>query len=419
MIVNEFIDKIKSNNVFFKNFTYLSIVEIINIVVPFITLPYLIITLGKENYGLVVFAHAITSYFVVIQNFGLNTYAVKEVSINSKDIDKLSTIICSVTIIKAILFLLILLILFVLTLISPLIRENWLLFLLSLWVCLFDIFFPRWYFQGTEKMKYISIVFFLSKITSLVLIFLLIKSPDDFLKVPMIYLLGSILPSVLSLLVIFKKDKLTLRIDSFLSLKNTFRKTSTFFISDVSVVLFANSNKVIIGSIIGMVELSYYDLADKIIMAFKSVPLNIVRDSIYPRVARTKNMNIVRKTTIIMTTYAILVTIFLFLFGNFIVNLLGGTEMLISVIILKILSISILTTHISNYYITVGLWSLEYEKTFRNLMINSSLLFLFLAMLLWFFDVLNIYTITILPILVDIYLIIHTYYIYRIEKISL
>lgn len=419
MTKNKLIEKIKSNNLFLKNFTYLSIVEVLNIVIPFITLPYIIITLGKENYGLVVFAHAITTYFVVLQNFGLNTYAVKEVSIKSKEIEKLSAIFFNVSIIKIILFLLILLILYFLTLIFPLIRENWLLFLLSLWACFFDIFFPKWYFQGTEKMKYITIVFSISKISSLILIFLLIKSPDDFLKVPLINLLSIIFPSLFCLYVIFIKDKLRFRMDSVHSIKTTFSNTFTFFISDISVVLFANSSKVIIGSLFGMVELAYYDLADKIIMALKNVPLTIARDSIYPKVARTKNMSIVRNTTKIMTAYAVLIAIFLFVFGNFIVNLLGGSEMLVSIIILKILSISIITTHILNYYLTVGLWSLGFEKTFRNLMIISGFLFLLLIGILCFFKILNIYTITILPTLVDIYLIIHLYNIYRIKKISL
>ena len=55
MALNNFFQLLKTNNNIFKNFTYLTLVEVINIVVPFITLPYLIVTLGKENYGLVIF----------------------------------------------------------------------------------------------------------------------------------------------------------------------------------------------------------------------------------------------------------------------------------------------------------------------------------------------------------------------------
>lgn len=417
MFNNRLLEKIKSNSLFIKNFTYLTLVEIINIIVPFITLPYLIVTLNKENYGLVVFAQSILLYFTILQNFGLNTYAIKEISINSKNTNKLSSIVSNVILIKVVLFILNILILYSFTLIFPVMRENKLLFFLSMWVCLFDLVFPKWYFQGMEKMKWITYVFFVSKITSLLLIFALIKVPEDYIKVPVIYALGALLPGVTSMFIIFKKDKLKFTIENITSLKNTIKESVTFFISEVSIAIFANSNKVIIGSMLGMVELAYYDLADKIITTFRNVPLTIVRDSIYPRVAKTKNLSIVNKTTKIMSGYAILVVVFLFIFAPIIIDLLGGNDMKGSIIILRIFSLAIFTTHISNYYITVGLWSMGYERTFRNLMIFSTLLFLILIWLLWLLNSVNIYTLTGLPILVDLYLIIHTYYIYKKEQL--
>jgi PST family polysaccharide transporter len=417
MALNKFFLLLKSNNNLFKNFTYLTLVEIINIIVPFITLPYLIITLGKENYGLVIYAQSIISYFFILQNFGLETYAIKEVSIHAGNHYKLSKIVSNVITLKIILFLFILVAAYVLSEIFPLIYEYRLLFFLSLWVCLFDVIFPKWYFQGIEKMKYITYLYFVSKISSLIFIFILIKSPHDYIKVPFIYGASSLIPGVISLIIVFKKDKLKFSYSLSKDLITTFKNSFTFFISDLSVSIFANSNKVIIGSVLGMTELAYYDLADKIISAFRNVPLNIVRNTIYPKVAKTKNLKLVKLTTKIMSGYAIVVILILYLFGPYLIEFLGGEEMTDSINILRIFSITIFTTHILNYYLTVGLWSLGYEKTFRNLMIYSTFIFLVLVLLLYIFDVFSIYTLTLLPILVDMYLIIHTYYIYKKEKI--
>ncbi|MGK0326137.1 MAG: PST family polysaccharide transporter [Polaribacter sp.] len=417
MALNKFFLLLKSNNNIFKNFTYLTLVEIINIIVPFITLPYLIITLGKENYGLVIFAQSIISYFFILQNFGLETYAIKEVSIHAGNHYKLSKIVSNVITLKIILFLFILVALYVLSEIFPFIYEYRLLFFLSLWVCLFDVIFPKWYFQGIEKMKYITYIYFVSKISSLIFIFILIKSPQDYIKVPFIYGASSLIPGVISLIIVFKKDKLKFSYSFSKDLITTFKNSFTFFISDLSVSIFANSNKVIIGSVLGMTELAYYDLADKIISAFRNVPLNIVRNTIYPQVAKTKNLKLVKLTTKIMSCYAIVVIFILYLFGPYLIEFLGGEEMTDSINILRIFSITIFTTHILNYYLTVGLWSLGYEKTFRNLMIYSTFIFLVLVLILYIFDVFSIYTLTLLPILVDIYLIINTYYIYKKEKI--
>ena len=54
------------------NTTYLSVLEILKMVMPFVALPYLISTVGADKYGLVVFAQAIISYFIIFINFGLD-----------------------------------------------------------------------------------------------------------------------------------------------------------------------------------------------------------------------------------------------------------------------------------------------------------------------------------------------------------
>lgn len=88
------------------NTTYLSVLEILKMVMPFVALPYLISTVGADKYGLVVFAQAIISYFIIFINFGLDVSAVKNVSINRSDNEKLSEVVSSVLIIKAFLFIL-------------------------------------------------------------------------------------------------------------------------------------------------------------------------------------------------------------------------------------------------------------------------------------------------------------------------
>ncbi len=369
--------------------------------------------MGKDYYGLIIFAQAVISYLVILQNFGLNTFAVKEISIHANDKEKISSIVSNVLVLKGFLFIASLLILYIIILFISSFKSYEVLLFLTMWVCLFDFIFPKWYFQGLEKMKYITYIHFFSKIIVLILIFTLINKPEDYLRLPFFYLIGALLSGILSLIIIFKYHKIKFTSVTKNELKKIINKSTTFFISEVSVSIFANSNKVIIGSVLGMVELAYYDLADKVISAFKNVPLHIVRNTIYPQVAKTKNIKIIHNVSIIMGTYSIIVILFILIFAPFIVTLLGGSDMMNSVNILKIFSISILTTHISNYYITVGLWSLGYEKLFRNLMIYATIVFLICYAILWFLNIINIYTITLVPIFVDLYLIIHTYYIYK------
>ena len=394
------------------NFSYLTISQGFTILVPLFTLPYILNVLGKEMYGLVVFSQAIVSYFVILVSFGFNTLAIKEISIHRDNKIKLSKIVSIVLILKGVAFLICLGFLSLGLLLLPQARGYESLYLLSMWVCLYEFIFPIWYFQGIEKMKFITYLNLVSKSIFLILIFLLIKSPEHYLRLPIINGIGVLVTGITSLIIVFKSHKIKFILPKINELIIFIKKSFDYFVSNVAVKLYASSNKVIIGSLLGMGEVAYYDLADKIITVFRAVPLRIVRDSIFPKVAKTKNIKIVWYTTLTMGVYSIIAILFILFFAETIVLTLGGGDMLETVNILKLFSIYIFTTHISNYYITVALWSWGYEKIFRNLMVISAILFLLLYLFLWVGNIINIYTITAVPILVDIYSIIHIYMIY-------
>ena len=180
------------------NTTYLSVLEILKMVMPFVALPYLISTVGADKYGLVVFAQAIISYFIIFINFGLDVSAVKNVSINRSDNEKLSEVVSSVLIIKAFLFILSFLALGVLLLCVKQFRDNYVLFLLSFLSCLSEILFPVWFYQGVEKMKYITLIRFTSIFFYTVTVFIFIKNESDYLLIPLLQSLGWLLSGGIS-----------------------------------------------------------------------------------------------------------------------------------------------------------------------------------------------------------------------------
>ena len=301
------------------NFSYLTISQGFTILVPLVTLPYILNVLGKEMYGLIVFSQAVVSYFVILVSFGFNTLAIKEISIHRENKNELSRIVSNILILKGGAFLICLGLLYVILKFLPQARGYESLFFLSMWVCLNEFIFPIWYFQGIEKMKYITYLNLVNKTIFLILIFLLIKSPEQYLRLPIINGIGVIVTGIISLIIVFKSHNIKFILprpnELVIFIKNSF----DYFVSNIAVKLYASSNKVIIGSMLGMAEVAYYDLADKIITVFRAVPLRIVRDSIFPKVAKTKNIKIVWYTTIIMGVYSIIAIIFILFFAETIV----------------------------------------------------------------------------------------------------
>ena len=62
------------------NFVYLSILNFFNILLPLITLPYLMHTVGKANYGIYSYVYMVVQYVIIFATYGFNLSATKQIS---------------------------------------------------------------------------------------------------------------------------------------------------------------------------------------------------------------------------------------------------------------------------------------------------------------------------------------------------
>lgn len=87
-----------------ENFGYLTLLQICNLLIPLVTYPYLINTLGKNLYGVIIYSQAIVSYLAIFVNWGFNISATKYISINREDSKKINEIVSVVYIVKILAF---------------------------------------------------------------------------------------------------------------------------------------------------------------------------------------------------------------------------------------------------------------------------------------------------------------------------
>ena len=272
--------KLKKNKLLVENFSYLSALQIFNTILPLITYPYLIRVLGAELYGLVVFAQAIIAYFSIMINFGFNISATKEIAIHRENKVKLSEIVSSIFIIKISLFLLVAIILIGLILFVPEFHEHYLLYLFSLGLTVNEVIFPIWYFQGIEKMRYITYISIISRLVFTALIFFIIKQESDYILVPLFNTIGSVIGGLVALYFVFIKGQLKISLPDGKIVFGYFKSSTPFFLSRVSAVINIRTNALVIGYFLGYTEVSYYDLASKICQVFK-IPFTLINQTIY------------------------------------------------------------------------------------------------------------------------------------------
>ena len=82
---------------------------------------------------------------------------------------------------------------------------------------------------------------------------------------PIVSAIGAISASVIALFIIFKKHKIPFVFPNFQTLKFYFKESIPIFTSNLSLKLYTGSNKIIIGMFLGMQEVAYYDLGEKLL----------------------------------------------------------------------------------------------------------------------------------------------------------
>jgi len=307
------------------NFLSLSVLQGMNMLLPLITLPYIVQTLGTEKFGLISFSLSIIMYLYILVSFGFELSATRKISMVREEKEKVQEIFSSVIIIKFFLVIISLTILTILILSFDMFYEYASLYYVTFGIVLGNLLFPTWLFQGMENMKYITYINFFIKIIFTVLIFVLVKDNDDFIYIPMLNSLGAILGGLYSLWLIPKLFKIGLTIPPFSVIFAEFKESIHFFLSRL-----ANNGSrfyatTIIGIVFGNTIVGYYTMVEKLYYAFLSLG-GIVSQTIYPYMSRTRNIQFFKKIFFLVTVGAILIVIPLFYFHKEMLFLLFSVD---------------------------------------------------------------------------------------------
>lgn len=415
--LRNFRDSLQKNKILVENFTFLSVLQIANLLLFLITIPYLFRVLGTRNYGLVVFAQTVVYYFSVFINFGFNLTATRDISVNRKDREKVSEIVSSVLMIKLLFFLLSFFCMVLLTVSVDNFKEFRLLYIFSMIACLSEAIFPIWYFQGIEKMKYITFINVSTRIISTALVFILIRTSTDFFKYPLIAGIGTVSGAIIALYIVFMNDRIKFRIFPVQILKLYLSENLLYFLSNVSSQIYVNANKLIAGSFLGMSAVAYYDVADKVINIVK-VPYSVLMQALFPRFAKNRDISFLKKIMTITVLLTAIIAGGLIIFSEFIIGFVSSTNNTVSINILRILSISLIPISFSIFFgdifmITSGL-KIEYAK----MRFFGLILYLFIFMLFALTGIITVYYIALMIVTVELFISLYSYFIFKRTRIS-
>lgn len=401
-----------SYSVLFKNFSYLTLIQIFNFISPIIVLPYLISTLGTEIYGEVIYAQTIMNYLLILVIFGFNLSAVKQVSLNRNNPNILNEVFTNISIIKLLLLILALFILFIILLFIENSFLNHNLLILTSWIIFYDIFFPTWYFQGIEKMGYITLLSLISKSIFFISVFIFIKSSEDFLLYPIIQIFGTTVTGIFSYYIIFFNHKIRLTNPKVDKIIFYFKDSVNIFFSNIFQTIFINTNKIVIGIYLGMTQVIYYDLAEKIYSLAK-IPQSIAGQVIFPKVSKDKNLSFVFKFLKYLLVFNLFTMIICFIFSNQISNYFLGSEIKIAVIAINLILLALPLSSIHSVLGIQVLISFGFSKIYTRVIFKSLLIYILIIILLINFEMTNLINLIFSIIITEIYICVSLYNEYR------
>lgn len=345
MLIKKIRNKINSGNTnkILKNVFSLFILQGSNYILPLVLLPYLIRTLGIEYFGLLAFATATVNILRGIVSYGFDLSATKEISQNSDNKEKLRELFNSVILAKFLLSILTLFLLIILVSYFDKFNVHYEIFLITFILVFGDILFPIWFFQGIEKMKFITYIRVGYKIIFVSLVLILVNNPEDFWLVPLIDGIGSILAGLFSLYIINKNHQIYFSTINFPKAINQLKEGWHIFISKFAVILYSTINTFLLGILSTNENVGYYSIVEKIYLALRG-GLSPLTQAIFPYLSKIYKQNkynfykIVRKISIFYFILIFIISISMYFFSTHIIGLILGEYNYQTIEIFKIFS---------------------------------------------------------------------------------
>lgn len=370
-----------------QNSFYLYVVLLANQIIPLITFPYLVRTLGAESFGKLAIGQSILFYLVLLIEFGTNLHGTREVAKNRMNkilfnqIFVLGLASKSVTLCISLVFSLFL---------SLFIEINFSLFVALLCNAIATVISPYWVFQGIERMDLIAYLEVAIRISSALGIFWLVQDPSASYTPILITGISSIAIYVLGNIWLIKTFGLQPRCFTLEQIGFFLHASRHEFLFRLLTSLYTAGNPIILSFFVSPDKVGIYAAAEKVIKMCLSI-FNPIIQSFYPRLSKlvSENRNdavfMVRILFVTVVSTSMIVALAILIFAPNITILLLGRNYLDSTYIMQILATLIPLIAMSGSLAIPWMLALQMGREFNIVASLATVLNLVLAPISCFF----------------------------------
>lgn len=349
-----------------KNFVFNLLRNISMILFPMITFPYLSRILLPEGIGKINFANSVVQYFTIFAALGIPLYGTREVAKvrdNRAKLNELVNELFQINIITTIIayFAFVILLVF-----SERLQSETKLFLVYSMNIMFTCFGLDWLFQGLEMYEYITKRVIIIRLISICLMFIFVKSSDDYIISAFITVLGLVGSNIFNLF--YSRKHIKLKVFKKYRIKKHLKPISIIFGMGVATSIYVNLDSVMLGFIQGDISVGYYTAAIKLNKLVLTVitSLGVI---LLPRLSyyienglKDEFERVANKALDIILLLSIPAVVGIFILSEDLVIIFSGSEYLNAVTTMKLLSPIILIISVANFTGIQILYPLNKEK---------------------------------------------------------
>lgn len=307
-----------------------------------ITTPYVTRVLGAENLGKVDYVTSIIQYFILFTALGVPNYGIREIARTrdseyerTKVVLELGIILVVTTIFGYIILF------FLLNKISNFKQIKTLILIMSTWILFNNIGF-EWFYQGIENQIYITVRFIMIRLVVIVLMFLFVKSSNDYCIYGVIVVLMNSGSNILNLINIrkylsFKDIKL-----KDLTIFRHLKPILIIFAASLSISIYLQLDVVMLGNINDKI-VAYYTIPNKLIRLVM-ILITALGTVLVPRISnciKNKDVENYKKYINLSLKYILMISIpslvGIFLLTDNIIYIMAGEKFLQSILTMRIL----------------------------------------------------------------------------------
>ena len=189
-----------------------------------------------------------------------------------------------------------------------------------------EVFFPLWYFQGIQKMKYLSITAVVSKVFLIFGTVIFVTTQNNSNNYIIILVLSNFIYGGLGYYFLQKTSKFTYIKINYSNLKEYFKDGFLFYLGKTS-TLFMNFGTIfLIGKYFSKSLVTGFDVSSKIIFAFIFI-FEVIQQSFFSQILISQN----KKKLKILLGWVIILSlcfnVFVYVFSTELLHFMGGEEM--------------------------------------------------------------------------------------------